>query len=111
MFDSTVSTVEIGVHGVPAPQVSKWAFLSSLIIVKPYPRVVRCPSCRVPVRGAFSIVEKSKGLKAWRKAVAQHAGHAMGGRELLHGAPGAYVDFAVARPNSHYRIRKVAHLT
>jgi Holliday junction resolvase RusA-like endonuclease len=111
LFGPEIISVEFEVHGTPAPQGSKSAFLTSLAIVRPYPRVVRCPGCNVPLRGSFRLVEAAKGVAEWRKAVAQHARIAMRGRVPMRGALIGYVDLAVGRPKNHYRTGKsTAHL-
>jgi Holliday junction resolvase RusA-like endonuclease len=102
--------VEFDVHARPATQGSKSGYLTSLAVVAPYPRAVRCPRCGVPVRGNINMTEKTKGLADWRAAVAAAARLAMGARPPLHGPLLGYLDIAVARPKDHYRAGRYAHL-
>lgn len=52
--------------------------------------------------GRLFVRDAAKGSRAWKEAVAQVAGEAMGGRELLDGPLYLHVRFHLPRPKGHY---------
>jgi Holliday junction resolvase RusA-like endonuclease len=81
--------ITIAVYGTPAPQGSKRAYISA--------------------RGRAAVVESgSARQKSWRQAVVDAAlGH---GTPMLAGPVAVDITFTLARPKSHYRTGKNAHL-
>lgn len=71
--------VAFPVHGVPAPQGSKRAFV---------------------VNGRAVLTESSAKVKPWREAVVNAAVDAMNGREPLEGPVAVFVSFRLPRPKT-----------
>ena len=90
-----MTTLEIDVHGLPAPQGSKRAF-------------------RNPHSGRVQLVESSSRVKTWREDVKQAALDAIDSSApngaYLSGPIRLDVDFFVPRPKSHFRTGANAHL-
>jgi Holliday junction resolvase RusA-like endonuclease len=93
-----VSEVEFTVYGTPAPQGSK----------QPYAIYKGKAGAKV-FTGKVALVEMSKRVKPWRTEVAA-AARALGIREPFEGPLVACMVFTIARPKSHYRTGKFAHL-
>jgi len=93
-----VDEVEFTVYGTPAPQGSK----------QPYAIYKGKAGAKV-FTGKIALVEMSKRVKPWRAEVAA-AARALGIREPLDGPLVACMVFTIARPKSHYRTGKFAHL-
>jgi Holliday junction resolvase RusA-like endonuclease len=93
-----VSEVEFIVYGRPAPQGSKQAF-----------PIYKGKRGAKTFTGRVAQVEMSRYVKPWRAEVAA-AARALGIREPLDGPLVACMVFTIARPKSHYRTGKFAHL-
>jgi len=74
-------TLAFTVHGTPAPAGSKKA---------------------VPMGKRWGVIDDSKKSRPWKNLVAQHAGDAMAGRELLQGPLHLVLRFYVRRPKAHF---------
>ena len=77
-------------HGTPRPQGSMRSF-------------------KHPKTGAIVTTSQIKGLKPWRKTVAQVAAVALGGRWIYNGVSMTLV-FSFERPKAHYRTGRYSHL-
>jgi len=93
-----MAEVEFIVYGRPAPQGSKQAYA-----------IYRGKPGSKTFTGKIAQVEMSKYVKPWRTEVAA-AARALGIREPLDGPLVACMVFTIARPKSHYRTGKFAHL-
>jgi Holliday junction resolvase RusA-like endonuclease len=73
--------VEFTVYGTPAPAGSKKA---------------------VPMGGRWGVIDDSKRSRPWKNDVAQQAGLAMAGHEMLRGPIEVLFRFFVRRPKGHF---------
>jgi Holliday junction resolvase RusA-like endonuclease len=97
--------VVVDVPGRPTPQGSK----------KPHSNCGQtaraCPNCRRPhVVNMHVSEEAGEHLKEWRKQIAAAARRVMTGRPQLSGPLDLRLVFTIARPKSHYRTGRYAHL-
>lgn len=90
--------IEFIVYGRPAPQGSKQAF-----------PIYKGKRGAKTFTGKVAQVEMSRYVKPWRSEVAA-AARALGIREPLDGPLVACMVFTIARPKSHFRTGKFAHL-
>jgi Holliday junction resolvase RusA-like endonuclease len=93
-----VSEVEFIVYGRPAPQGSKQAYA-----------IYRGKAGAKTFTGKIAQVEMSKYVKPWRAEVSA-AARALGIREPFEGPLVACMVFTIARPKSHFRTGRNAHL-
>jgi len=103
-----MNQLDFVVYGEPAPQGSKNAFSNH------YQNAKFCAKCKHTHLVSISQVESSKAVKPWRAAVTEAAKTAVfsAGQESfpLDGALLLRAVFSLARPKSHYRTGKYAHL-
>ena len=101
-------SVAFTVVGDPKPQGSITAVV---VAVVPAPKSrVRCPRCKTPLRGIVNMISDNPGTKHWRDLVATGARVVMDGQRVMTGAVTVHLDVAIARPASHYRTGRFAHL-
>jgi Holliday junction resolvase RusA-like endonuclease len=87
----TLREISFVVHGTPRPQGSK-KFVG------------------FGKSGHGKLIDASKQLKPWRNLVGQVAANAFGDQPLFTGAIELILDFHFARPKSHYRTGRNAHI-
>jgi Holliday junction resolvase RusA-like endonuclease len=94
------------VRSLPSPQGSKSARSSC------YQDAQKCPRCKHDHLVRINLTEAVKGLKDWRKVVTLHAraAKAKAGLATITGPVLLAVTFTLARPKSHYRTGRYAHL-